>query len=99
MSPSTTIRIDDNLVQDASGEIRCAHCEEVVGSRDDDVYLSKALRLVRPPVAAGPQIRGDQRLFVDREVSFRQVCCPGCGVALISEIAPDDDEEFRRKSL
>jgi hypothetical protein len=99
MSTVGTVRIDDNLVQDSDGAIRCVHCNAVVGARGDETYLAKALRVSRPSAAAGPQVRIQPGQFVDRTVSFRQICCFGCGVALVSEVIPDDEPSYRRKSL
>jgi N-methylhydantoinase B len=99
MTTTNEFRVDDNLTQDESGKIHCAHCHEELGASGDEQYLARALRVSRPPAAAGPQIRVQQGEFVDRAVSFRQLCCPSCGVALVSEIAPDDEVSYRRKSL
>jgi N-methylhydantoinase B len=88
-------RIDDNLVLEESGEIACSHCGTIVG--DSATYLSKATKREGPPDLAGPQIKGRPEKHTDREVIYRQLLCPGCGVAFQSEIVPADEGPGRMK--
>lgn len=89
------VRIDDNLRLGENGEIVCAHCETVVG--DSATYLSKATLREGTPDLAGPQIKGHPEKHTDREVIYRQLLCPGCGVAFQSEIVPADEDPGRTK--
>ena len=88
-------RVDDNLVLLESGEIACSHCETVVG--DSATYLSKATLREGAPDLAGPQIKGRPEKHTDREVIYRQLLCPNCGVAFQSEIVPADEDPGRMK--
>lgn len=94
----TVLRLDDNLVSRADGLVSCAHCGYVVGERGSD-YLCYALRREGAPSEAGPQIRGNPKLFVDESVVFRQWCCPGCRVALLTEVVPADEPVYRLKEV
>jgi N-methylhydantoinase B len=89
------VRIDDNLVLGEDGAISCSHCATVVG--DSAGYLSKATLREGEPSMAGPQIKGHPEKHTDREVVYRQLLCPGCGVAFQSEIVPADEGPGRAK--
>jgi N-methylhydantoinase B len=43
-----------------------------------------------PPAEAGPQIWADSAVYLDAPVVFRQLCCPGCGTAMLSTVVPVD---------
>ena len=43
-----------------------------------------------PSSEAGPQITSDPATYVDDEVVFRQLCCPGCWTAVYSAVVPKD---------
>jgi N-methylhydantoinase B len=92
------LRLDDNLVSRADGFVTCAHCGYIVGERGAG-YLRHALRREGTPSQAGPQIRGKPNLFVDEEVVFRQWCCPGCHVALLTEVVPAGEPVYRSKEV
>src|SRR5262249_37538112 len=89
------VRIDDNLALMENGEIACSHCGTVVG--DSATYLSRATLREGAPDLAGPQIKGHPEKHTDREVIYRQLLCPGCGVAFQSEIVPADEDPGRSK--
>jgi N-methylhydantoinase B len=91
-------RIDDNLMIDGEGRWCCAHCGSQLAARGDN-YLDGALKHEGSPSEAGPQIRGDAREFVDAPIVFRQYCCPGCYVALLTEIVPAAEPQLRLKRL
>jgi N-methylhydantoinase B len=91
-------RIDDNLMLDREGRWRCANCGTAVAERGQN-YLHGALLHEGPSAEAGPHIRGEPREFVDMAVVFRQFCCPGCYVALLSEIVPAEEGQYRLKRL
>lgn len=48
---------------------------------------------------AGPHVRDSGERFDDVPVLFRQRCCAGCGVALLTEVVPADDPLLRTKEL
>ncbi len=91
-------RIDDNVVVDREGRWRCGHCDTSLAERGQN-YLNGALLHEGPTSEAGPQIRGEPHEFVDMPVVFRQFCCPGCYVALLSEIVPAEEVQYRLKQL
>jgi N-methylhydantoinase B len=88
-------RIDDNLLLQENGEITCLHCATVVG--DAASYLSKATLREGAPELAGPQIKGRSQKHTDREIVYRQLLCPGCGVSFQAEIVPADEDPGRLK--
>lgn len=92
-------RIDDNLVLGAGGEVRCRHCGARVGVVGEERYLSQAKHIERSAGAAGPQVREDAHLFVDRDIVLRQVVCPECATALATEVVPRDDDSYRKKAV
>ncbi len=83
---------------DGEGRWRCAHCATPLAERGQN-YLEGALRHEAPSSEAGPHIRGNPQEFVDMPVVFRQFCCPGCYVALLSEIVPAQEVQYRLKRL
>jgi N-methylhydantoinase B len=88
-------RIDDNLVLREDGDVACAHCDTKVG--ESDSYLSLATLREGTPDLAGPQIKGRPERHTDREVIYRQLLCPSCGVAFQSEVVPADEDARRLK--
>lgn len=79
-------RLDDNLVAEGTA-VGCAHC----GHRLADLTSDTSLRLAvyeGPSTEAGPQIGSDPSTYVDDEVVFRQLCCPGCWTAVYSGVVP-----------
>lgn len=94
---SDGVRVDDNLVLDSSGVVRCSHCGAEVGSRSQPT--SAALLREGPPTLAGPQILGNPAAVTDRPIVFRQLLCPGCFVSIQAEIAPADEVSHRGRSL
>ncbi|MFI9388451.1 hydantoinase B/oxoprolinase family protein [Kutzneria sp. NPDC052558] len=81
-------RLDDNLVE-VDAAVACRHCGRALG----DARHGNVLRLARfegPSSAAGRQVTSDPELYVDAEIVFRQLCCPGCWTAVYSGIVPAD---------
>ncbi len=91
-------RIDDNVAIDEEERWRCAHCGTTLAGKGQN-YLDGTLVHEGPSSEAGPQIRGEPQLFVDRAVVFRQYRCPGCYTALLSEVMPAGEGQYRTKSL
>ncbi|MBF6570610.1 MAG: hydantoinase B/oxoprolinase family protein [Candidatus Binataceae bacterium] len=95
---SGSSRIDDNIVTDADGRWICAHCGTTLAEPGRN-YLDGAHLRRGVPAEAGPQIRGEPAMFVDQHIVFRQFCCPGCYVAILTEIVPNDETQYRVKEL
>jgi hypothetical protein len=91
-------RIDDNLLVDAAGAMRCAHCDAVAG-RPGEPFLARAALIEGDPSLAGPQVHDAGAAFVDVRVVFRQRACGGCGAALLTEVVPADEPLLRTKEL
>jgi N-methylhydantoinase B len=79
-------RLDDNLVVDGDA-VGCAHCGQQLADLSSDTSLGLAL-YEGPSTEAGPQIGSDPSTYVDDEVVFRQLCCPGCWTAVYSSVVP-----------
>jgi N-methylhydantoinase B len=97
-NPDPARRVDDNLQLSDDGTVCCAHCGATVGV-DRDHMLSEAVLREGPPSLAGPHVRDNAREFVDRDIVFRQDCCPGCMTALRTQVVPVDEAEHRERRL
>jgi N-methylhydantoinase B len=88
--PASGKRIDDNLIAINAGGakiIACAHCGRELG----DPRTGPALNLAEfegPTSLAGSQVTANPGFYVDDEVVFRQLCCPGCWTAIYSGVVP-----------
>jgi N-methylhydantoinase B len=86
-------RLDDNLavVDAAEGRtVGCLHCGTLIGPVADGAFVASLVRSDNPPATAGPHIWADPTVYVDREVVFRQLFCPGCLTAVYSRVVPVD---------
>jgi N-methylhydantoinase B len=88
--------INDGLVQFGSGAgstIACSHCGESLAEvgRDDTLRLT---RIDDEPTAAGPQITAVASDYVDRDIVFRQYCCPNCWTTSWSGLVPSDHPDY-----
>ncbi|MDF2979517.1 MAG: hydantoinase, partial [Actinomycetospora sp.] len=84
-------RLDDNLVAvglDGTEQVACRHCATVLGS--GAVGELDLVRHEGPVSEAGPQVVDAAGEYVDREVHFRQYCCPGCFTAISTAVVPVD---------
>jgi len=84
-------RIDDNaVVRSVDGELgaHCRHCDTMLGA-GSSVDASMLARFEGEPAEAGPHIWPSPEAYVDEKVVFRQLSCPGCGVALHSAVVPE----------
>jgi N-methylhydantoinase B len=91
-------RIDDNLtIEEHAGArwVACAHCGERV-SADPDDYLPDLAYRTGSPRLAGPGVRADAAIYLDRQVEFRQYCCPHCFTAVRTQVVPVDHAEVTR---
>ncbi|MFB8004247.1 hydantoinase B/oxoprolinase family protein [Nocardia sp. NPDC056000] len=85
-------RLDDNLAEVTVGDahiVACAQCGYALGDNRTDSELRLA-RYEGPSRDAGPQVTSDPGVYVDAQVVFRQLCCPGCWTAIYSGIVPAD---------
>lgn len=83
---TTAVRIDENLSL-AGTVVACTHCGQQLADLTTDTELALA-RSEGPSRAAGPQIVSDPAQYVDDEIVFRQLCCPGCFTAVYSAVVP-----------
>ena len=90
-------RVDNHLVVDEEGVVRCERCGHSLGPVTEN-YKLHAVGKERPIQAANPCIVDPAR-FIDREVVFRQYFCPGCAVALENEVILADSEPLWDKQL
>jgi N-methylhydantoinase B len=95
---AVALRMDDNLVIGVDRIVRCAHCGTTIGERGKD-QMKYAVERRGEPTIAGPNIRGTAGKFVDEIVVFKQQCCPGCNVALLTEIVPADEQNYRTREV
>ncbi|MDQ0772732.1 N-methylhydantoinase B [Streptomyces aurantiacus] len=89
-APSTGKRLDDNLVAvgvDGVEVVACAHCGRQLGDPRTDTVLALA-RFEGPTSNAGSHVTDDPGQYVDDEIVFRQLCCPGCYTAIYSGVVP-----------
>lgn len=90
-------RLDNHLVVDDEGVVRCERCGQTLGPVAEN-YKLHAVRKDRPIQDANPRIV-DPAMFIDREVVFRQYFCPGCAVALENEVILADSDPIWDKQL
>lgn len=79
-------RLDDNLVFEGHS-VGCAHCGHQLADLSADTRLQLAV-FEGASTEAGPQITSDPATYVDDDVVFRQLCCPGCWTAVYSAVVP-----------
>lgn len=90
---------DDIWVDVEGGAFRCAHCGEQTG--DISGHTKDRLAVHERPLAdIGPRFT-DPAAFVDDEVLWRELFCPGCATRLAAEVVRPQDEplaeiRFRR---
>jgi N-methylhydantoinase B len=69
--------------------VHCRHCGTDLGTLGEP-YLAALPRIETGPSGAGPHVWADSSTYVDEQVVFRQVLCPGCATALLSQVVPVD---------
>ncbi|MGI5227921.1 hydantoinase B/oxoprolinase family protein [Actinoallomurus sp. CA-142502] len=93
-------RLDDNLAVLESpdgGTVVCTHCGTGIGPLAGGAFVAALARRDAAPADAGPHIWRDPSVYVDAEIVFRQLFCPGCLTAVYSRVVPvhhplpDDD--------
>lgn len=65
----------------------CRHCGHEIGEAGGD-YAKYLPCHVGQPTEAGPRIWSDASAYIDQDVVFRQYYCPGCYVAVRTEVVP-----------
>jgi len=80
--------LDVNVAVSA-GQVLCRHCGTGLG-RLGEPFLAELPRIEASPGTAGPHVWADPSTYVDVPVVFRQVLCPGCATALLSQVVPSD---------
>ena len=83
-------RLDDNLAVLDSGVVACVHCGTGIGPLAGGAFVASLARRDAPPTEAGPHIWHDPFEYVDAEIVFRQLFCPGCLTAVHSRVVPVD---------
>jgi 2-polyprenyl-6-methoxyphenol hydroxylase-like FAD-dependent oxidoreductase len=83
-------RLDDNLAMLAGGTVVCVHCGTKIGPLEGGAFVAGLARRDSAPTEAGPHIWHDPVEYVDAEVVFRQLFCPGCLTAVYSRVVPVD---------
>jgi hypothetical protein len=91
-------RLDDNVLSGDNGELTCAHCTALLAARGEP-HLHRALLRTGDVSLAGPHVRAADPPVVDEQVEFRQLLCPVCGTALLTEIVAVADSDTRRAAL
>jgi hypothetical protein len=94
---TTVTQIDVNLRIDDAGTVVCRHCGAEVGTAAEP--LSGALRRESAAQKAGPGVRVDPNVYTDRPIVLRQLFCPGCLTALLTEVVPADERSYRGSRL
>jgi N-methylhydantoinase B len=83
--------LDDNLgVRESpdGGTVVCVHCGTEIGPLAGSAFVAALARRDAAPTEAGPHIWHDPSVYVDEEVVFRQLFCPGCLTAVNSRVVP-----------
>lgn len=80
---------DDIWVDRESGAYRCAHCGEELGSLSEHPKQRMARR-DRPLPDLGERFH-DPATYVDDDIVWRELFCPGCATRLGTEVCRPDD--------
>jgi N-methylhydantoinase B len=87
---------EDISVSEADGTFACAHCGEPLGSFSTHALEHAVVNQV--PVAGLGERFTDPAIFIDDEIVWRHLHCPGCATRLGGQVARPEDEllaEFR----
>ncbi|USX52860.1 hydantoinase B/oxoprolinase family protein [Lentzea sp. HUAS12] len=82
-------RLDDNLAV-VDSTVVCVHCGTRIGPLEGGAFFDFLARRETAPTEAGPHIWHDPSEYVDAEIVFRQLLCPGCLTAVNSRVVPVD---------
>lgn len=96
-TPATGLIIGDDIaVEESSSAFACAHCGEQLGTFATHALERAAVAEV--PVSQLGERFTDPAIFIDDEIVWRHLYCPGCATRLGSQVARPGDEvlgEFR----
>ncbi|GAB2480275.1 hydantoinase B/oxoprolinase family protein [Nocardiopsis aegyptia] len=84
-------RLDDNLAivsVNGSETVVCTHCGTFIGPVRNSDFVVALVRDDAEPSTAGPHIWHDPSVYVDEDVVFRRLCCPGCMTLVYSRVVP-----------
>ena len=81
---------DDIWVDRGASTFRCAHCGEELGALSEHSKQKLVVR-ERPLEEVGERFQ-DPTIWVDAEIIFRELFCPGCATRLATEVCRPDDE-------
>lgn len=87
---ATLVIGEDIAVDEAAGAFTCAHCAEPLGTFDTHALANAAV--YEHPVEEIGERFSDPSIFVDDEIVWRELLCPGCGTRLGSQPAKRADE-------
>lgn len=82
--------INENLGYLSNGEDRlvvCRHCRYQLARPGED-WRDRLAVCTSEVSVAGPHIAVEAEQYIEEEVVFRQLCCPGCFTAFVSEVVP-----------
>ena len=88
---SSRIEVNENLVVTLGGPapvVSCAHCGHVI-TESGDIRSGLAFH-EGVHTEAGPQIYPEPERCVDARIVFREWYCPGCWVAVLTQVVPDN---------
>lgn len=88
---------DVYVVNRAANRIECYRCGTALGTVTEDPKLGMAV--VERPLSSLTPGAPDPSVFVDDEVIWRDLLCPGCGVRLATEVAHPGAPLFREIEL
>jgi N-methylhydantoinase B len=103
LAPARTVPDDAHTIADvyvinrADDQIECHRCGTRLGAVSDDP--KQGMAVVERPLQSLTPGAPDPSVFVDDEVVWRDLLCPGCGVRLATEVAYPGSPLFREIEL
>jgi N-methylhydantoinase B len=88
---------DVYVIDRAHDRVECHRCGTALGAVTDDP--KQGMAVVERPVQSLTPGAPDPRQFVDDDVVWRDLLCPGCGVRLATEVAYPGAPTFREIQL
>ncbi|QJY48072.1 hypothetical protein [Pseudonocardia broussonetiae] len=90
--------LDDNVRCGDDGQLTCARCAAVLAAAGER-HLHRALLRTGEVSLAGPHVRAADPPVVNERVEFRQLLCPSCGTALLTEVVAAADRDTRTATV
>jgi acetone carboxylase gamma subunit len=88
---------DVYVIDRARDRIECHRCGTALGAVTDDP--KQGMAMAERPVQSLTPGAPDPKRFVDDDVVWRDLLCPGCGVRLATEVAYPGSPTFREIEL